>query len=50
MPDLVSPESITSFYKYDSGNKTFKEIAGTKNISESTDAFAFILKIVNVNN
>lgn len=38
LPDVITIEMMVGFYKYDSGNKTFKEISGIKSLSASTDA------------
>jgi hypothetical protein len=38
LPELVEAEQVTHFFKYDSGNKAFKEIAGIRQFSTTTDA------------
>jgi hypothetical protein len=37
-PDNLEEHMIDKFFRYDSGNKVFKELPGIKSISLTTDA------------
>jgi hypothetical protein len=37
-PDFIEDKMVEKIFRYDSGNKVFKELAGTKTISITTDA------------
>ncbi|CDW86206.1 UNKNOWN [Stylonychia lemnae] len=39
-PDIIEDKMVEKFFRYDSGNKIFKELAGIKSISLTTDAVA----------
>lgn len=39
VPDVLEHHLLEKFYRYDSGNKVFKELSGIKSLTLTTDAF-----------
>jgi len=37
-PEIIDERMVEKFFRYDSGNKVFKELAGIKGFSLTTDA------------
>lgn len=40
IPELLDDKMVEKFFRYDSGNKVFKELTGIKSFSITTDAIA----------